>query len=330
VKNSSSIALAGPAIVKAATGEDLTSDELGGWRMHGKETGLVDHVAESEEQAVDAIKRFLGFFPDHSGLAPARVRSDDPPDRLCPELYDIVPLEYRRGYDMRRVVEAIVDGGEYLEVKKDFARNLLCAYARIDGWVVGIVANNPMYVAGVVDPQVITKLYRFAQICNLYNIPMVFLQDQPGVMVGPAVERQGIVRQVTRMMTAMSHVTTPILTVLIRKCYGFSYMLLGSRAFGGDFVVAWPSASISLAGPEAGLATVLANEERAGTLTDERRAEVLMAYLEDARASHAAYDGRLDDIIEPERTREYLAKQLGILGRRTPGLRYAPKPGIDP
>jgi acetyl-CoA carboxylase carboxyltransferase component len=330
VQGTTALALAGPSIVRAATGQDVNQDELGGADLHGRVTGLIDYVAEDEAEAVTAIKQFLEYFPSSSAQQPARRLSDDPPDRLCPELYDIVPLEYRRGYDMRRVVRSLVDQGKYLEVKKNFARNLLCAYARIDGWSVGIVANNPMFTAGVVDPQAIEKLIRFVKICNLYNLPLIFLQDQPGVMVGPDMERQGVFRHVWRMSDLLSHVTTPVLTILIRKGYGFSYLLLGSRSFGGDCVVAWPSASISLAGPEAGLATVLAKEERAGTLTEERRAEVLHDYLDEARAKHAARDGRLDDIIEPARSREFLARQLAIFACRRPDIRRAPKPAVGP
>jgi acetyl-CoA carboxylase carboxyltransferase component len=330
VRGSTALALAGPSIVRAATGQDVSQDELGGADIHARITGLIDYVADDEASAVSAIKQFLSLFPRHRAERPPRKVSEDPPDRLCPELYDIVPLEYRRGYDMRRVVRSLVDDGQYLEVKREFARNVFSAYARIDGWPVGIIANNPMFAAGVVDPMGIEKLIRFVKICNLYNIPLIFLQDQPGVMVGPDVERQGVFKQVWRTSDLLRQLTTPVVTVLIRKCYGFSYLLLGSRAFGGDCVVAWPSASISLAGPEAGLATVLAAEERAGTLTDERRSEVLHDYLDEARAKHAAHDGRLDDIIEPERTREFLSRQLRIFARRRPDFLRAAKPVVGP
>jgi len=325
---SSSMALAGPSIVRAAIGDPVTSDELGGAEMHAKTTGLVDYVGDSEAESIDGIRRFLDYLPPYTGSAPRRVPGDDPGERLCPELYDIVPLAYRRAYDMRKVVRAIADAGEVLEIKASFARNLVTALARLDGWTVGIVGNNPLYSAGIVDPPAIQKLVRFVQLCNLYNIPIVILQDQPGVMVGPGVERQQIVKNVVWLSQTMRSVTTPVLTVLVRKCYGFSYLLLGARMNGGDTVVAWPSASISLAGPEAGVATVLAAEERAGTLTDERRAEVLAHYLEDARARHAAYAGRLDDIIEPEQTRAFLARQLALIGIRGAGVRYSPKPAL--
>jgi acetyl-CoA carboxylase carboxyltransferase component len=330
IRGTSSLALAGPSIVRAATGQDVTQEELGGASVHARHTGLIDYVADDEAEAVSAIKGFLEYFPANSKEVPPRRIGDDPGDRECPEFYGIVPLEYRRAYDMRRVVRSLVDDGQFLEVKREFARNVFCAYARIDGWTVGIIANNPMFAAGVVDPMGIEKMLRFVKICNLYNVPLIFLQDQPGVIVGPEAERQAVFKQVWRMSDLLRQVTTPIITVLIRKCYGFSYMLLGSRAFGGDCVVAWPSASISLAGPEAGLATVLAAEEREGTLTDERRAEVLHDYIDGARAKHAAHDGRLDDIIEPEQTRTFLSRQLGIFARRHPDVLRAAKPVVGP
>jgi acetyl-CoA carboxylase carboxyltransferase component len=330
VRGSTAMALAGPSIVRAATGQDVTQEELGGAHVHARETGLIDYVADSEADAISAIKQFLEYFPRNRAELPPRVVGGDPPDRLCPELYDIVPLEYRRGYDMRRVVRTLVDNGRYLEFKRDFSRNIVCAYARIDGWTVGVIGNNPMFAAGVVEPMGIEKLIRFVQICNLYNVPLIFLQDQPGVMVGPDVERQGVFKQVTRLSNLLQQVTTPVITILIRKCYGFSYLLLGSRFMGGDCVVAWPSASISLAGPEAGLATVLAGEERAGMLTDARRNQVLRDYLDQARAKYAARDGRLDDIIEPERSREFLSRQLAIFARRRPDVWLSPKPAIAP
>jgi acetyl-CoA carboxylase carboxyltransferase component len=330
VRGTTSLALAGPSIVRAAIGRDVTQEELGGVEMHTEHTGVIDFVGDSEADSVGAIKKFLDYFPDNNGQRIRRRETDDPGNRLCPELYDIVSLEYRKAYDMRRVVRVVVDGGQFLEVKKDYAPNVTCAYARIDGWPVGIIANNPMFMAGVVDPKALRKTLRFAQICNLYNMPVVFLQDQPGVMVGPDVEQQGVFRHVWRLSDFLRQMTSPVLTVLIRKCYGFSYLLLGSRQYGADGVVAWPSASISLAGPEAGVSTVLAAEERAGTLTEERRTEVLYNYLDEARVQHAARAGRLDNILEPERTRQYLARQLGVFAYQRPDLAARDRPSILP
>lgn len=318
-EGSSSMALAGPSIVRAATGDDVSSEDLGGVEMHAQGTGEVDLTGDSEASAVAGIKGFLGFMPERAGQLPPRRRSGDPGDRLCPELYEIVPLVYRRAYDMRKVVAAIVDDGSFLQVKERYARTVICAYARIDGWPVGIIANNPHFQAGILNPDTLNKIVSFVSVCDRFRIPLVFLQDQPGVMPGPQSERNGVIRQVTRTTRAMSNVGVPILTVLIRKCYGFSYMLLGSRAFGGDNVVAWPSAAISLAGPEAAVATVLAAEERAGTLTDERRAAVIADYIEDARARWAAREGRIDDIVAPDRTRAHLATQLQYLGTDSAG-----------
>jgi acetyl-CoA carboxylase carboxyltransferase component len=324
-----SMALAGHAIVKAAIGVDITSDELGGPEVHSKVTGMIDRTADSEPEAVELIKRFLSYFPNNSFEYPPRVLSGDPVDRTTPEFYDIVPLKMRRAYDMHRVVRGVLDNGEFFEIKPNFARNLIVGYGRIDGWAVGVIANQPMFLGGILDPNAAIKLVRFLQISNSYNIPLVFLQDQPGFIVGPDHEKAGLIRHVVRVSNAVSELTVPILTVLIRKAYGFSFLLLGARQFGGDAVVAWPSASVSLAGPEAGVSTLLDRERKAGTLTPERQEQIIQDYIEMSRARFAAYDGRLDDVIEPERTREFLGRCLNTIGRRRPEVVQRRKPRIE-
>lgn len=314
-ESTSSMALAGPAIVSGALGVDLTAAELGGADVH-RRTGLVDIVATDEVRAMLAIRRYLSFVPAHSGSGPMWQPPSDPPQRRCDELVGIVPLNYRRAYDMRRVIETVIDDRDFLEVADRFAMNVSCGLARIGGHPVGIVANNPMHLAGIIEPKAIRKIMRFVQMCERLNMPLVVLQDQPGVMVGPQVEEERVFAYVHRLAETMRGVTVPVITVLVRKCYGFSYLILGSRAFGGDSVVAWPSASISLAGPEAGLSTVLARERRDGTLSLERRNELVQRYVTDARARSAALDGRIDDIIDPADTRAHIARQLAVFHRR--------------
>ena len=182
--------------------------------------------AELRNQLIAAVRRFLGFFPANSRELPLRIRSDDPPDRRSPELADLVPLDHRKPYDMGEVVRSIVDNGELLELRPRYARNIIIGYARIDGWTVGIVANQPMFRGGIVDVKGVIKAVRFAQICNAYNIPLVFLQDQPGFIVGPDSEREGALRQVVRLMNAAYSATTlrrgPPATI-VRSVFGASH-----------------------------------------------------------------------------------------------------------
>ena len=316
------MALAGPPVVQGGIGVEATPQELGSGELHATTTGFIDHVGDSEENCIAAVRRFLGFFPDSSRSLPPRRIGDDPPDRESPELADMVPLDHRKPYDMAQIVRTIVDDGEFLELRPHYARNIITGYARIDGWSVGIIANQPRHRGGIVDVKAVIKAVRFAQICNAYNIPLVFLQDQPGFIVGPESEREGALRQVVRLMNAAYGATVPMVTVLVRKAYGFSTWLLGGRAIGADYVVAWPSASISLAAPEIGVATLLRNEMAQGELSEERQLELYASYRRMSQARWAAYDYRIDDIIEPGRSRAVLASALAMAeGKRRAQLR---------
>lgn len=313
------MALAGPPVVQGGIGVETSTQQLGSGELHATATGFIDQVADSEDDCIAAVRSFLGYFPANSRELPPRVCSGDPADRSCDELAELVPLDHRKPYDMRKVVRAIVDDGELLELRARYARNIIIGYARIDGWTVGVVANQPLHLGGIVDVKAVIKAVRFAQICNAYNIPLVFLQDQPGFIVGPDSEREGALRQVVRLMNTAYGATTPMLTVLVRKAYGFSTWLLGGRAVGADHVVAWPSGSISLAAPEIGVATLLRNELAAGELSEERQLELYASYRRMSQGRWAAYDFRIDDVIEPADTRRNLAAALAMVENKRRG-----------
>jgi len=316
------MALAGPPVVQGGIGVEATTQQLGSGELHATTTGFIDHVAEGEHECLAAVRSFLQLFPDNSRELPPRVRGADPADRRSPELTSLVPLDHRKPYDMAAVVRAVVDDGELLELRPRYARNIITGYARIDGWTVGVIANQPRHLGGIVDVKAVIKAVRFAQICNAYNIPLVFLQDQPGFIVGPDSEREGALRQVVRLMNTAYGATVPMVTVLVRKAYGFSTWLLGGRAVGADHVVAWPSGSISLAAPEIGVATLLRNELAAGELSEERQLELYASYRQMSQARWAAYDFRIDDVIDPADTRPHVAAVLGMVeGRRRAALR---------
>ncbi len=311
-EGTAAMALAGPPVVQGGIGVEATPQDLGSGEIHATKTGFIDHIAESEADSIATVRSFLGFFPDNSRELPPRRLSGDPATRESPELADMVPLDHRKPYDMGKVVRTIVDDGQLLELRPRYAKNIIVGYARIDGWAVGIVANQPQFMGGVVDVKAVIKAVRFAQICNAYNIPLVFLQDQPGFIVGPDSEQEGALRQVVRLMNAVYGATVPMVTVLVRKAYGFSTWLLGGRAVGADHVVAWPSASISLAAPEIGVATLLRNEMAKGEISEERQLELYASYRQMSQARWAAYDYRIDDVIEPARTRAELADALAM------------------
>lgn len=310
------MALAGPPVVQGGIGVTATVQDLGAGEVHATQTGFIDHLGADEVDCIAAVREVLGYLPSSSRVLPPRVRGSDPPDRRTPEVTQLVPLDHRKPYDMRLLVGALVDDGRFFELRPDYARNIIIGYARVDGWTVGVIANQPRHLGGIVDVKAVIKAVRFAQICNAYNMPLLFLQDQPGFIVGPQSEREGALRQVVRLMNTAYSASVPMITVLVRKAYGFSTWLLGGRPVGADYVVAWPSASISLAAPEIGVATVMQREVEAGALSEERQQQLYASYRRMSQGRWAAYDFRIDDVIEPERTREVIAGGLAMAERK--------------
>jgi len=213
----SSMALAGRHLVKAATGEDVTEDDMGGPDVHTKVSGVADLQVADDLECLDVVKRYLSFFPSNNTEAPPRRTCVDPVDRRAPELYDIVPTAPRRAYDVRKVITAVVDDGDFFEMKPDWARNLVVGFARVDGQSVGIVANQPMVLGGALDVNSADKAARFVWLCDAFGIPLVFLHDVPGFVVGSVVEKQGIIRHGAKMLFAVSEATVPKISVVLRK-----------------------------------------------------------------------------------------------------------------
>lgn len=307
-----SMMLAGPPMVAKGTGEDITVQELGGAAIHASKTGFVDYVAADETENLQTIRTVLSYLPDSCDSLPPRVLRGDPPGRAVHELTDIVPLNHRKPYDMHRVIGAIVDNGEFLEIRARFAKNIVVGLARLDGHSVGILANQPNHMGGIVDPKGARKAVRFLQLCDAYHIPVIVLQDQPGFLIGSQSESEGALNEVVRLMNTISSMSTAMLTVTVRKAYGFSMQLLGGGRFlqEQDFVGAWPSASISLAGPELAVQTLLAREEKSGQLDSQRRERIYAGYRELSRARHAAYSFGIDELLAPSETRKVLCRVL--------------------
>src|SRR4051812_46212124 len=315
VKGTSSMALGGRHLVKAAVGEDVTEEEMGGSAVHTKISGCADLEVADDAECLRIVRQYLSFFPQHNGLRPPRRPTSDPADRRAGELYDIAPTAPRRAYDMRKVVTAIVDDGDVLWMKPEWAKNLVTALARIDGQPVGIVANQPMVLGGALDVNAADKAARFVWLCDAFNIPLVFLHDVPGFIVGSAVEKQGIIRHGAKMLFAVSEATVPKISVILRKSYGAGYFVMNGLAYEADYIVAWPTAEIAVMGPDG--AVNIIHRKTLGAIDDEEaRAAKRLELAEEIRANIdpyvAAGHAQLDDIIDPADTRAAIARGLRI------------------
>jgi acetyl-CoA carboxylase carboxyltransferase component len=335
VKGTGSMALGGPHLVKAATGEDVSVEELGGSRVHNELSGVSDMETEDDRTCLQAIKDYLSFFPQTSQQRPPRHPIHDSADRREEILYKIVPTNQRRAYDMHKVINKIVDGGIFFEMKAGWAKNLVTGLARIDGWPVGIIANNPQVLGGILDVNSADKGARFITLCDAFNIPLVFLSDTPGFIIGSKVERDGIIRHGAKMIYAVSNATVPKLTVVVRKAYGAGYFAMCGKAYDPDLIVAWPTAEISVMGPEGAVniigrkALTEAREQGGPDAENALRAQMEARFRKVIDPYLAASYAYVDDIIDPADTRAVLAKGLE-LSQHKQVLRYPRKHGVFP
>ena len=306
VRGTSSLAIGGPYLVKSIVGEDVTEEALGGSKVHTEVSGVADLETANDAECLAAVRDYLSYFPSRAGEKPPRRTSSDPADRREEALLDIVPHNPRQAYDVHKVIAAIVDGGQLFEIKPRWARNIVTGLARIDGWPVGIVANNPMQAGGVLDVNAADKAARFVNLCDAFEIPLVFLQDVPGFMVGSKVEQQGIIRHGAKMLYAVASATVPKLTVVLRKAYGAGYYVMNGRAYEPDLLVAWPGAEISVMGAE-GMVAIAANKE-----TDEVKKQLAEAIRPHIDIERTAALGYVDDVIDPRETRPLLAHYLTL------------------
>jgi len=315
VKGTSSMALGGRHLVKAATGEDVTEEEMGGSAVHNKISGVADLEVESDEDCLATVRRYLSFFPSNN-LEDPPVRADvtDPVDRRCEELYDIVPTKPRRAYDMHKVIRAIVDDGDFFPMKPDWAKNVITGFGRIGGQPIGIVASQPMVLGGTLDVNSADKSARFVWLCDAFGIPLVFLQDVPGFIVGTAVEKQGIIRHGAKMLFAVSEATVPKVTVVLRKAYGAGYFVMNGTAYEADYIVAWPTAEIAVMGPD-GMVNIIMRKQLEAIPEEERspaRIEMAEQLRKNIDPYIAAGHAQVDDIIDPAETRLAIWRGLQV------------------
>src|SRR5713226_5200001 len=312
VKGTSSIAIGGPYLVESVVGEKATEEQLGGSKVHTEISGNADAEYPDDATCLAAIREYLSFFPSHCEEKPPRQRSSDPADRQDEELLSIVPENPRQAFDMRRVIRCLVDDRRFFPIKDRFAPNIITGLARIDGYSIGIVANNSMFYGGVLDVNASDKAARFVNLCDAFNIPLLFLQDVPGFMVGSKVEQQGIIRHGAKMLYAVASATVPKFTVIVRKAYGAGYYVMNGRAYEPDLMVAWPGAEIAVMGAE-GMVSIAANK----LIAQAEDPEALKKQLADAVRPHidilrTAALGLVDDVIDPRETRPLLAHYLKL------------------
>ncbi len=324
VDGTSSMALGGPPLVKAAVGEDVDEQDLGGSKVHNKHSGVADQRFETDEECLDSIREYLSYFPQNCSEQPPAADEpfEEDPEReeggeVREQLLDVLPEEKRRAYDMHDVIENVVDDGEYFEMKPEFAKNIVTAFARIGGRSVGVIGNNPKYYGGVLDNDSADKAARFVNLCDSFNIPLVFLQDVPGFMIGSKVEKQGIIRHGAKMLFEVSKATVPKITVIVRKAYGAGYYVMCGKAYEPDLLVAWPTAEISVMGAE-GMVSIFARKMLEGNPNAEETKKQLVEAIEPYIDIYkVAGRGLIDEVIDPRETRDYIMAGLELAKNKT-------------
>ena len=304
------MALAGPHLVKAVTGEDVSMEDLGGAKVHCRKSGVGDLEVADDRECIEAIKTYLSFFPSNCEQKPPIRETADPVDRMDEELLDIVPESPRHPYNMYDVIERIVDDGEYFDIKPKWAKTIITCLARFGGRPVGIVANQPKQLAGILENDSADKAARFVNLCDAFNIPLVFLQDVPGFMVGTKVEQEGIIRHGAKMLYAVSRATVPKVTVVIRKAYGAGYYVMNGRAYEPDLLVAWPGAEISVMGAEGAVNIIFRKQIEAAEDPEATRKEMVDNFKAIIDPYIAAGNDMVDDIIDPRETRPRIVRGL--------------------
>ncbi|WP_282797830.1 acyl-CoA carboxylase subunit beta [Streptomyces sp. CC224B] len=314
VRESAQMFITGPEVVRAVTGEEISHNGLGGADVHAETSGVCHFAYDDEETCLAEVRYLLSLLPANNRTPPPAAVCTDPADRTCPRLVDLVPADTSRPYDMAAVIAEIVDDGEVLEVHERFARNIICALARLDGQVVGIVANQPQVLAGVLDIEASEKAARFVQMCDAFHIPLLTLLDVPGFLPGVDQEHGGIIRHGAKLLYAYCNATVPRISLVLRKAYGGAYIVMDSQSIGADLTYAWPTNEIAVMGAE-GAANVVFRRQIAAAEDPEATRERLIEEYRQAlmHPYYAAERGLVDDVIDPARTREVLIGALAML-----------------
>ncbi len=330
VKGTSFMGLGGPALVKSVIGEKLTEDELGGSKIHCEISGCGDLEVNSDEECIKAVKEFISFFPQHCEEKPQRKEwSGDALALLDDGILDVIPDNPREAYDMHDLIRYIVDDSHFFEMKPKWGKNIITAFGRVAGYPIGIIASNPMFYGGVIDIDAADKAARFIWLCDAFNIPLLFLSDVPGFMVGSKAEKSGIIRHGAKMVHAVAEATVPKFTLIVRKSYGAGYYAMCGKAFDPDLLIAYPGAEISVMGPE-GMVSIFARKQLAEA---ENPKEMVARLAEEIRPQinifKTAKSGVIDDVIDPRETKRVLFRALEFTKDKKI-LRHPRKHGVYP
>ena len=319
-KDTSYMFVTGPKVVKTVTGEVVTDEQLGGAVVHGTKSGVTHFVSDTEEEGLMLIRKLLSYLPQNNLEDPPIAYCEDPIDRLDDRLNDIIPENPNKPYDVKDVIHSIVDEAEFMEIHRNYAQNIVVGFARFNGMPVGIVANQPAYLAGVLDINASRKAARFIRFCDAFNVPLVTLEDVPGFLPGTAQEYGGIIIHGAKLLFAYGEATVPKITVILRKAYGGAYCVMSSKHLRGDINYAWPQAEIAVMGPK-GAIEVLQSKQIKGFTDDAARAEFIAnaeaEYKNEfANPYNAARYGYIDDVIEPRNTRFRIIRALQALATK--------------
>jgi acetyl-CoA carboxylase carboxyltransferase component len=309
--------ITGPQVIKTVTGEEVTFEALGGALTHNSVSGVAHFFAPSEKECLLLVRRLLGFLPSNNVEDPPSIKSTDSPYREDESLLDVVPEDPQKSFDVKDVIRSVVDSGEFLEIHALYAGNLVVGFARLNGKVVGIVANQPKVLAGCLDINASDKGARFIRFCDAFNIPLIAIVDVPGFLPGVSQEHGGIIRHGAKMLYAYAEANVPKISLIVRKAYGGAYVCMCSRSLGTDVIMAWPQAEIAVMGPEGAANIVfrreIQNAEDPGKVKEEKIKEFREKF---ANPYVAAQKGSVDAVIDPRKTRYHLIKALQLLSRK--------------
>ncbi|NMC98978.1 MAG: acyl-CoA carboxylase subunit beta [Bacteroidales bacterium] len=319
-QNTSYMFVTGPKVVKTVTGEDVTTEQLGGPKVHASKSGVAHFISQTEEEGLLLIRKLLSYLPQNNLEDPPYIQSNDPIDRIDESLNEIIPDNPNKPYDVKEVLYAVVDNAEILEVQRDYAPNIVTAFARFNGMSVGIVANQPNYLAGVLDIAASRKAARFVRFCDAFNIPIVTFVDVPGFLPGTGQEYGGIILHGAKLLYAYGEATVPKITIILRKAYGGAYDVMSSKHLRGDINYAWPTAEIAVMGPKGAIEILHSKEIE--EIKDEHARGIFIAEKEKeyrhkfANPYNAAKFGYIDDVIEPRNTRFRIVRALQALATK--------------
>jgi acetyl-CoA carboxylase carboxyltransferase component len=306
--------ITGPDVVKTVTGEEVTLEELGGAMSHASKSGVATFVSADEKSCLDDVRFLLSFMPQNNMEEAPVLDGGDDPERECPELRDILPPSPNQPYDMKKVIASVVDDGEYFEYFPHWAKSITCGFARVDGHAVGVVGNQPMILAGVLDIESAEKAARFVRTCDAFNIPLLTFVDVPGFLPGVDQEYGGIIRHGAKLLYAYCEATVPRIQIITRKAYGGAYVVMDSKSIGSDLAYAWPTAELAVMGPNGAVEIVYRRELQQAADPVARRAELIAEYTEKYANPYAAAErGYIDDVIDPAETRKKVVDGFRML-----------------